>query len=481
MAGMRIKRPSIFGRRWKSVVEIGTDLLKVYRCQEGGGKHFLKTMRLADVKEPFQEELPAFLKSLGLRNQRVITYLPRKLVNMRFLEVPSTDPEEVADMIHLQGVKQTPYSREEVTLSHTIIGSRHDGHSDVVLAFCQRKFVDERIILLAKAGLKVDHMGVGSEGVLDWYLQNQTDEGFGIPQGLVVLIDCDSAFSDILFCQDGKFLFSRSIGLGSAQLTQASDEGVEPFCQEVLHAIELTHEEIKLPEPKKAVLIASFPVDPKLRGIVESKLGFSVEFLDPAASLKKETGLPPEAAGGALTPLLGFAQKKQGPRFDLMPEEVRLQLSVEQKGKQVIVTGALVLGFLAVISLLFAGHFYEKKNYLERLEKEIEKTEEIASRIEEKLVRTKLLKRTKNQETSFLYYLMKISGLLQGGIYFNSVEFTQGDKIVLKGHAGEMSEVFDFVKILEDAKIFAGVKSEHVSKKKSGDQVLADFEIICRL
>lgn len=480
MAGIRIKLPTIFGRRSKFVVEIGADLLKVYRYQEGKGKHFIKTVRIADVKEPFQEELPAMLESLGLRNQRVTTYLPRKLVNMRFLEIPSTDPEEVANIIHLQGVKQTPYSREEVTLSHTVVGSRHEGHSDVVLAFCQRKFVDERISLLEKTGLKIDQMGVSSEGTLDWYVQNQTEEGLGIPQGLVVLIDCDFAFSDILFCQDGRFLFSRSISLGSAQLSQDSNEGVEAFCQEVLRAIDLTQEEIKLSEPKKAVLLASLPANSKLRGALESKLGLSVESIDPALNLKGKTEFFLEK-GGSLVPLLGFSQKKEIRLFDLMPEEARLRLSVEQKGKQMIATGALALGFLAVISLLSAGHFYEKKSYLEKLEKEIEKTEEIASRIEGKLVRTKLLQRTKNQEISFLHYLMKISALLPGGMYFDSIEFTQGDKILLKGHAGEMSEVFDFVKTLEDAKIFEGVKSEHVSKKKSGDQVLADFEIACRL
>lgn len=477
-----MKLPSIFGGRSSFVVEIGTDLLKVCRFREGRrGTDLLKTVRLADVKEPFHEELPALLKSLGIRNQRVITYLPRKLVNMRFLEVPSTGPEEVADMIRLQGVKQTPYSREEVILSHTIVGGRQVGCSDVVLAFCQRKFVDERIALLGKAGLRVDQMGVSSEGVLDWYLQNQIDEGLEVPEGLAVVIDCDSAFSDIIFCRDGRFLFSRSITSRLAQFSQEADEGIEQFCQEVIRAIELTQEEIKLPELKKAVLIASLPGNSKLREMLESRLGVSVEFLDPDTTLGEGIELDPETGHGSLTPLLGFAQKKQAPRFDLMPEEARLQLSVEQKGKEMIVTGALALGLLAVISLLFAGYFYGKKNYLGQLEREIEKTGEIASRIEGKLVRTKLLQKTRNKESSFLHYLMKISGLVSGGIYFNSIDFAQGDKIVLKGHAGEMSEVFAFVKTLEEAKIFQGVKSEHVSKKKSGEQTLAEFEITCRL
>ena len=97
------------------------------------------------------------------------------------------------------------------------------------------------------------------------------------------------------------------------------------------------------------------------------------------------------------------------------------------------------------------------------------------------MIRTEHLQKTKNQASSFLYYLEKISGFLPSGVYFNSIEFTHEDAFVLKGNANEMSEVFDFAKTLEESKIFEGVKSEHVSKKKSGEQVIAEFEIICRL
>ncbi|MBI4369732.1 MAG: pilus assembly protein PilM, partial [Elusimicrobia bacterium] len=238
------------------------------------------------------EEVPALLKSFDIRNQHVTTYLPRKLVNMRFLEIPSTDPAEVADIVRLQGIKQTPYSREEVILSHTLLGSRREGYSDVVLAFCQRKFVDERIGLLALAGLKADRIGVSSEGVVDWYVTNQTAGGLGTPQGLVFLIDCDSSFSDVLFCQDGRFLFSRNIAAGSSHLSQDSDEKIEEFCGEILQAIDLTAEEFRMPEPRKAVLIASIPPNPRLRETVEKKLGLSVEFIDPAASLPGKTIAP---------------------------------------------------------------------------------------------------------------------------------------------------------------------------------------------
>lgn len=470
----------ILSRHSKVIVEIGTEQLKLCQLREGRKNfYFIKTLRLANLKGPLDEELPSLFKSLGIRNQHVTTYLPRKLVNLRFLEIPSVEPKEVDNIVQLRGVKQIPYSQDEVILSHTLLRSRQDGYSEVVLAFCQRKFVDERINLLAKAGLEVDQIGVGSEGVVAWYVTNQLTEGLGKPQGLVALIDCDSSFSDIIFCRDGEFLFSRSIVLGKASLTHGSEQEVKDFCKEVLQAIELTTEEIKLDELQKAVLIASMPIVPELRKTIETELGLSVEFSDPAMSLKGKHELQVED-GGSFTPLIGFSQKKN-PLFNLVPEEMQLQESVEKKAKQIITTGALVLGLFAAISLLFVGHFHQKKVYTELLEKEIYKTQEIASAIEGKLMRINLIEKIKNEDNSFLFYFKKISELLMGGMYFRSVEYVQGKKITLKGNANEMAEIFDFVKTLEESKIFKGVKSEHVSKKKSGDKILANFDIVCRL
>lgn len=470
-----------WGRPANVVLEIGTDQLKVYIFKKGRRKpvHFLKTVRLADLKGPLEGELPPLLHSFNIRHRRVVTYLPRNMVNMRLLTIPSTDTAEVNEMVKLQGITQTPYTRAEVIVSHTLIGSRREGYSDVVLAFCQRKFIDDRINLLSAAGLKVDQVGLSSPWVADWYFMNQASEGVQAQKGLLILIDCDFSFSDVIFCRDGKFLFSRSIVSGSSQLLQSPDQKVEEFCKEVLQALELTTEEFGMGEPKKVVLITSMPPNPALRAAIEKRLGLSVEFLDPTLSLKGEIRSDVQP-GVSLTPLIGCVQKRSS-LFDLLPEEARLRLAVEQKGREMITTGALALGLLAAVSLLFGGYFYQKKSYIEHLEKEINRTMQIAAEIEAKLIRTNLLERLKNTDTSLLANLEKISRLLPQGMYFNSIEYAHGDKVTLKGNAGEMSEVFDFVKSLEDSKSFKGVRSEQVSKKKSGDQVLANFVIICRL
>lgn len=456
------------------VVEIGTDLIKIFQPLKGRGRHdLLKVVRIADLKLPLVEELPSLFQSLRIRTREVITYLPRKVVTMRFLELPSTDEEEVADMIRLQGIKQTPYSPEEVVLSHAIVGSRQEGTSSVVLAFCQRKFVDERIELLERCGFKVGRVGISTEGVVAWYLGDQADKRLAPPRELTALIDLDLNFSDLVFCLNGKFIYSKSILSGSGQ-------AAEGFCDEVMRAIEFTMEETGLEVPKKAVLLAPLPEGNPLRRALESKLQFPVEFCNPTRDLKLPKDSP--AVGkGSITPLLGFGGDKGDILFDMMPEDVKLGISLEKRGRQMVTTAILIIGLLGVIGFLVATHFYKQKQYLETLEGEIANTEEFAASIEQKSGRTRLLERIRNPESSFLHYLKKIAGVLAPQVYFNSIEFAADKQVVLKGYAGEMSEVFNFAKALEELKIFKGVTSERVSKKRAGEQVLAEFEINCLL
>lgn len=467
-----------YGRVASVVVEIGTDLLKIYQTREGDGRvrhQMLKMVRIADLQRPLSVETSLLFQSLGIQTQQVTTYLPRKLVTTQFLEVPSTDALELKEMMRLQGIKQTPYSPDEVSLSYSVVGSRLDGMSDVFLVYCQRKFVDERIQLLEQSGFKVQRIGISTEGVVDWYVAHQLESGLDVPKDLVVLIDQDLSSSDIVFCRNGKLIYSKNILIG----TQSMTSEFEHFCDAAAKAIEFATEEAKLEPLKKGALITPLKDGHLLRQALASRLQIPIEFYNPA----QERDLPSDSPAhmGSITPLLGFGQPKADFIFNMIPEDLKLSITLEKRNRQMVVTALLSLVLLALVSLLVASQFYKKRAYLETLDKEIGKTKEYAEGIENKLARTRLIEKVQNPKASFLYYLSKISDALAPGVYFSSIDFTSGDRITLKGYAGQMSEAFDFAKTLEELKIFKGVKSNRVSKKKEEDKVVAEFEIDCLL
>src|SRR3989338_6411188 len=94
------------------VVEIGNDWLKILEYNpsfKGGCVTRASLVKLVQIKEPVTEALSKAFKNLKLSRQGVIVCIPRHLVTIRILELPSTDPKEIKNMVSLQVGKQTPY------------------------------------------------------------------------------------------------------------------------------------------------------------------------------------------------------------------------------------------------------------------------------------------------------------------------------------------------------------------------------------
>lgn len=472
-------------RKQKTVaIEIGTDLVKIFqlsRLGKGQEERLLKIIPIAEIGVQ-GGALGALLGELDIKNDHVVTYLPRNIVTLHLWEVPSTDPEELEEIVNLQGVKQTPYSREELAITHTVIGSRRKGHSDVVLAFCQRKFVNERVDLLERAGLRVDEIGISTEGLVECVMKARQDEALPIPEKMFVILDTDTAFSDLAFCRDGQLIFSRSISGGLREAQSNFEIWTDTLVAEVVRAIELTTEELQLAAPERMMLVGMKGVgaeggQQRFKQQLEEKTGLPVDWVQPLP----EDLMPDLSEAASVAALVGYAFRKGKVLFNLMLRERKLKSALEAKGKQLMTTGGLALGFLAVITLFFAGTFYKKGVELSALEQEIKKTRGVAEEIEQKTARLALLQHRKNENISFLNYIEEIVGTTPPEIYFNAIDFKMDEELRLSGYASEMSVVFNFVKSLESLKVFKGVKSERVSKEKVGEDILAQFEIVCRL
>ena len=99
------------------VVEIGNDWLKVLqvdKSKDGATVPRIHLERLETIDNDLSENLSSVIKRQKFANVPVIACLPRQAVNIRMLDLPSEDDDEIADMVELQIGKQTPYSRDEI-------------------------------------------------------------------------------------------------------------------------------------------------------------------------------------------------------------------------------------------------------------------------------------------------------------------------------------------------------------------------------
>jgi Tfp pilus assembly PilM family ATPase len=77
------------------------------------------------------------LESLGISKHNIRLNIPRHLVTVRFVKLPSTDEAEIKLMAGSEALKHVPYADEEIVSCHRVIEKTADGYSNVMIAVAQ--------------------------------------------------------------------------------------------------------------------------------------------------------------------------------------------------------------------------------------------------------------------------------------------------------------------------------------------------------
>ena len=91
-------------------VEIGNDWIKIIQAEIGKRGVTITRAHLEPLDDDviIADNIAAALKNKKFSASTVFACLPRQAVNLRLLELPSTDSSEIADMVDLQIGRQTP-------------------------------------------------------------------------------------------------------------------------------------------------------------------------------------------------------------------------------------------------------------------------------------------------------------------------------------------------------------------------------------
>jgi len=476
-------------RRQKAVVavEFAGEWLKLAHVSTSAKGKRLVGLVARKVASPdeLSKTLLELVKAGMIPTDSVLVSIPRNLVTVRTLQLPTTDLHELREMISLQAAKQTPYSKDEIIPAFQVLRTSPEGHTDAVLVTTHRSVSNAWLKALDEAHLKADGIRLSSQGVLSRSRRlrgSTTDE----LSGPLAVLDIDSNFSDFIVSLNGAMSFTRVVPIGAAKLLEGREKEIERFAEEILRAIDLYESEGIGRRITKLVVTGAEGADTGLAGLIPAlteKVRRPVERLFLPEDVLGSQGLP-EGERGSLSfaAVLGLAWDAEPAKIDLTPPEVRLKEALAQKGRAVVVTGVLAVAILTALTALISQHLYSKRQYLEQLNQEILRTQDAAGEVEVLRKKIKIIRdvaRPQNSSLEILYVLHKST---PSDVYLKSVTFDEGSQVVLKGVSQKMSTVFEFVSILEKLPTFRHVKTKHVAKsgtREGGEET--EFEIICPL
>ena len=472
------------------VLETSGECLKLALVECGAkSKKIIKLVaRTVVLQEELSKTLLALMEEGLIPTESVLISIPRNLVTVRNLQLPTTDPRELKEMVNLQAVKQTPFLKEEIIADYHVVRISPEGFTDVILVTTHRSVPNSNLNTLDDANLQTAGVRLSSQGVFHAYrlLKGPSRDDECDP---VAIVDIDSAFSDFVVVVGGHIGFTKALSVGPAKLMVDVDGGnkeVEKFTDEIQRAMDIYGNEGIGEKISKLVIMGAEVDIPSLIPVLQEKLNIPVEKLSltDRAEVSPEMVDVPEAQRGSLSfsSVVGLAWEPDSSLIDLTPPEVRLRESLAQKGKALTSLGVLVILILMAVTLLVSQKIYSKKQYLEQLSSEVQQSQKDASKVEAMRRKIKLIGNIGGSENSSLEILAVLYKNIPRNIYLKSINFEDGSHLILKGVAEKMSGVFGFLSTLEKQPNFHHVQTKHVTRStRKGGNGEIDFEMTCLL
>jgi len=141
--------------------------------------------------------------------------LPSHSVFTRFVKLPGSSPEEVADVIGFEAQQNVPFPIDEVVWDYQLMGQAKGNTWDVALVAIKADQLDEANAAVNKAGFKSSTIDVAPMALYNSFRYN-----YGDVTGCSILIDIGARTTNLIFVE-GQRLFSRSIPVGGCTVSAA--------------------------------------------------------------------------------------------------------------------------------------------------------------------------------------------------------------------------------------------------------------------
>ncbi len=466
-------------------VTFSDESLKVAHLKISSSQKEVVNILRRDIRGLSEDELPkalaAALSDLNLRKPRSVCVISANIVTTKNIEIPSLDPAEIKSIINLQAGRHTPYSREEIVIDYVNIGVYQRNYSKVLLVIVNRNVLKKQLMILEHAGLKPEKVFFASESIARFYSKALNLLSSEIPTGI---ININNQFTDFTIAFKGTVIACRSLPIGAAHLKSSDVLARDNLVAELKKSIESYQSEDIEKIPDTFILTGDQDYIAGLQSVLKEALKVNVKivpYLDKlrAGSLarKATTELNDDSFLEVIAPALAFQES----HIDLLPEEIKMQRSIEEQGKEITKSGIFAVALLILICALFFNKVYAHNAMLDKLKTNYEVKRKEAQALERISAKTRIIKDYLNSRMMSLDALNELYHIIPEEIYLSSLSVDEEGAITIQGTSESMSQVFSLVTALENSVLFKSVKTKSTTAKKERGKDVAAFEVVFRL
>ncbi len=467
-------------------VSLNEDSIKVVHLMVSDSVKKLINVAKRDLKGISEEELPkviqSFLTTINLRKAKVIVVVPSNMVTTKNIEVPSRDPAEIKSIINLQAGRHTPYSREEVLVSYITIGIYQSNYTKVLLVIINRNVIKKQLGVLEKAGLKIERVLFAAEGVVKFYARTMDLGSEDVPVGI---IEVGSQWTDFSIELHGAIIACRSISIGLKNLSSEGPSGYEKLIGELVKSIESYQSEDIDKVPVTFILTSDDVRIKDLQPLLKERLKTNIKivpYLDHLEAAQTAfLKIIQDYNDDSFLDVIGAGEFMDHVQIDLMPEEMKLQKSIQEQSREIIQAGVQLIVMLILVCGIFIGQLNMKTLHRNNVTVDYNDVRKEVETLEGYSTKTRLVKDYLNSRMVSLEVINELYRLIPQEIYLENIDMDDKGSIDIRGTSDSMSLVFSLVTALEESTLFKSVKTKSTNAKKERGKDMAAFEIVFKL
>ena len=370
-----------------------------------------------------------------------VLIIPRCHAVLRFIEIPSTHPSEIKNIVEYQALKELPYSREEIVAGFRNIGSFRKGYSYIMLAIIKRQHIED---MIAQRKARPNSVRLETE-LLYLHLLNK---GAARRDKVSLIINIQKDYSEIMIIDGVRPVFSRGFGGGQGALSKEISKSI------ISYKADRNNKEVE------EVVIMHRPGLNKenIRACLEAFFQMPVNFYEDRLDM-----------GDLEMPL----------EIDLLPKKYIDERFNRENTEQIFLTYFLLFTVIVMLASFFIFKIREKDKTILAFSEKTEKMQKDVGQLSTFLKKTRLLDCQKEEGGRVINILKECCGLAPQEISLEGLGYDEKGVLYCKGVSKNSGAVFNFIKALERSKYFKKVEVKYATKKEIGNQEFTDFIIGC--
>ncbi len=370
----------------------------------------------------------------GVKGDMAVS-LPSDQVLLRVLDLPTTDPAEIAGMVSLQIDKVSPFPIENMVMAHEVLARQESG---VVVAgiAVQRSVVENLAKLLKSADIVPLRVDVTS---LVWWRFIKKSGSLAESGRQVFIIFRDMA-SEFIVVRDGVPLLFRAFA-------RQDDQSDAQFMVEICDELGYTLMSLELEQGA----FSDFSISIWHSGLLdEDVLERPKELSNGNLEMTAMDVMPGLAEGIA-------ARATQDDAIDLTPSDlIAERVKRGFRKKLAIALGGVAGVWLLALVVLFGGVQVQKMR-LSSVKKELEKIQPASMEVRELRRKVSTINLYVDRSRSALECVREISLKQPQGVDLTMLNYRKGASLKVSGEAGNVHLIYAFKKNMDTSKLFESI------------------------